>query len=191
MKSLSENKIVKFTFASINIFRILFLMGMILFFIVSLTFVNNKSIGVSNFDFFKFFDKNSLIYHSDKNNLVIYSFVVNVLIALGILAILNKIKMFFKNVFENNPFIEVNGKYLKTVGIIGIACVFLHDLTNAIFIQNQALEKLSIVLNILTRAATLLMVIFNPYFLMGMFIFVLGEIIIHAAELKQENDLTV
>ena len=84
--------------------------------------------------------------------MVIYSFVVNGLIAFGILAILNKIKKFFKNVFENNPFNEVNGKYLKTVGIIGIACVFLHDLTNTLFIQNQALEKLSIGLNVLTRA---------------------------------------
>ena len=64
MKSLSENKIVKFTFGSINIFRILFLMGMILFFIGSLTSVNNN-LKVSNFDFFHFFDKNSPIHRSE------------------------------------------------------------------------------------------------------------------------------
>lgn len=166
-------------------------MTALLFVIVPLVISINVTTTVSNFDYFKFFITNTDLYNSENIYVILLAIALNSVVAIGIYIILIKLNKFFKNVIDNNPFNEVNGHYLKAIGLIGVFCVVIYFTTTSIITQNQAVEKLSLILNILTRVMSLIAVIFNPFFLIGSFIYVLGEIVVHASKLKQESDLTV
>ncbi len=105
---------------------------------------------------------------------------------------IKKLRNFLKNVSEGNPLCLTNGKHLKFIGIsIATLVVFIHFIT-AIFVAVFAgAGILSFGVVVLVAAMGMLTVIFNPYFIVGLLVLIIGEILINGAKIKEENDLTV
>jgi hypothetical protein len=95
-----------------------------------------------------------------------------------------------KNVFENNPFIEENGNHLKYAGKAIIILTVIFHISKIIF-SPDFIASISMTVNILFKLSLLLSIVFSPYLIVGLFVFVMGEIILTAAKLKEDNDLTV
>lgn len=96
-----------------------------------------------------------------------------------------------KNVFDGNAFCESNGHILKLIGIFIIIITIGKRLISEIVISKEFYSLVSATNSILMRIVSFLSVLFDPYFVIGLFVMVLGEIIIYGAIIKQENDLTV
>ncbi|MDQ7818581.1 MAG: DUF2975 domain-containing protein [Melioribacteraceae bacterium] len=191
MKSFKENWTVKTVYAYLDLFLKLF--PIVILFYIAPAVISLLSIGemkLSKLDFFNLLSVSEQVSHSEKVLLSIYLIIVDVIILYCIYMILKKLTVFIKNVFENNPFIEENGNHLKYVGkaILLLTVVYhISKITNS----SDVISNLSVVVNILTKLSWLISIVFSPYLIIGLFIFVMGEIIIYAAKLKEENDLTV
>jgi cell division protein FtsL len=191
MKSFKENWTVKTVYAYLDLFLKLF--PIVILFYIAPAVISLLSIGemkLSKLDFFNLLSVSEQVSHSEKVLLCIYLIIVDVIILYCIYMILKKLTVFIKNVFENNPFIEENGNHLKYVGkaILLLTVVYhISKITNS----SDVISNLSVAVNILTKLSWLISIVFSPYLIIGLFIFVMGEIIIYAAKLKEENDLTV
>ncbi|HMN24008.1 MAG TPA: DUF2975 domain-containing protein [Ignavibacteriaceae bacterium] len=191
MNSFHSNRLVKYTYAIVNLFKIIFP-----FYIVSVILMllfgslNNGNLTVFSFDYFKVFDSNTLIKHSSNTFHISFIILLDVLIIGGIYLTLIKLNLFLKNVFNEEPFNIENGKALKTIGIIASLLTIIYYSSIYLFHSVDKLP-LSTFWIIVLKIMYLLTIVFNPYLIISLFIYVLGEIIVHAAKLKQENDLTV
>jgi hypothetical protein len=152
--------------------------------------LNNGNLTVFSFDYFNVFDGNALIKHSSNTLHISYIIFLDVLIIAGIYLALIKLNLFLKNVFNEEPFNIENGKALKTIGIIASLLTIIYYSSILLFHSLDQLP-LSTFWIIVSKLMYLLTLVFNPYLIISLFIYVLGEIIIYAAKLKQENDLTV
>ncbi|MCJ7552669.1 MAG: DUF2975 domain-containing protein [Ignavibacteriaceae bacterium] len=192
MKSLNEKRAVKYTFLLFDLFKKIFPL-FIISYIGSLylsTTMPNK-FKISLYDYFRIFRNNNAMLNSNDSLLMIVIILINIIFLISIYFVLIRLTSFTKNVFENKPFIEENGRYLKQVGIIAAILTIIFHLSTILI--NPAMDQLPLskLLLLITKAFFVLSIVFNPYLILSLFIYALGEIIIHAARLKQENDLTI
>ncbi len=191
MKSLKENFLVKTVYAYLDLFYKAFPFFFILFYLPQMLMPSDysKISSLDVFGFLKFMDQIKVITAFHKMLII----GVNLIIAIGVFLSLKKLTKFIKNTFEGNPFCEENGRHLKFVGILlAVYTLLLHIVigTSIIWLKQDDVLVTSTT-KLLLQIASLLSVFLNPYFVLGLFVMVLGEIIIHGAAIKQENDLTV
>jgi hypothetical protein len=189
MKSLKENFLVKSVYAYLDLFNKAFPFFFILFYLPQTlmpTFLSKQN-SLDVFGFFKFMDQTSAITMTQKVEII----GINLIIAVGIYLSLRRLTKFIKNTFEGNPYCEENGRHLKFVGLLVIIYSLLFNALLAFASWFKQDNLLTHATKIMIQIISLLSVFFNSYFVLGLFIIVLGEIILHGAAIKQENDLTV
>jgi len=196
MKYLKNNFFVKTSYSYVNMFY-LFYPYVLFLFLLPMIFgwpLNSLTTHTAliNVDLFRLFGKEKYITEINFGNVIFWLIIliINVTIAIGIFYGLKRLNRFMKNVYEDNPFIEENGKHLKMIGIIIMVLstlVFLSQMSVA-FIRPL---PVSVGIKYLYSIAILISSLFNPYLVVGLIIFVIGEVIVKAAELKNEQDLTV
>lgn len=191
MKSFKENWTVKTVYAYLDLFLRLFPF-VVIFYIAPIGFslIGIGEMKLSKLDFFKLLNINEQMSHSEELLTIIYLIIIDVVFLYCIYMILKKITAFIKNVFENNPFIEENGNHLKYVGKVILLLAIVYQISK-ISSTPDLLPNFSVTINILIKLSLLISIVFSLYLIVGLFIFVMGEIIIYAAKLKEENDLTV
>lgn len=191
MKSLKENWSVKVVYAYLDLF-LKFLPVLVLIFLFEIIW-KGVAVGkttLEEIDYFNLLSQNQELLNSSNIWLVLLILLMDIIIFCSLYISLKKLTAFIKNVFEENPFIEENGKYLKFVGIITMILTLIYHFAKVISMPGISLP-VSFITNLLVKLSNLIGIVFNPFLIVGMFIFVIGEIIIHAAKLKQEIDLTV
>ena len=117
--------------------------------------------------------------------------IFNFCAAIGIYISLKKLTFFIKNVFNEEPFCESNGKVLKFVGYFAAGITLVKNLLQEIIMPFPTNKLISAFSLVLMKTANIFSIIFNPYLVVGLFIAILGEIIIKGTLIKKENDLTV
>jgi len=190
MKALKENFLVKTVYAYLDLFYKAFPFFFILFYLPQMLMPSNllKISSLDMFGFFKFMDqiKEITILHR------IFVVGVNLIIAAGVFVSLKKLTKFIRNTFEGNPFCEENGKHLKFVGsLITVYTILFHIVLGFSVVWFKQDSVITSFTKVLIQVMGLLSVLFNPYFILGLFVIALGEVFLHGAQIKQENDLTV
>lgn len=194
MGPLKENFFVKTSYAYFNLFKKLY-------FIVLVMIIGNALSGIGGqnppwgvhqgVDFYNLFSNVPELF---KPNIVPFAmslFIVlaNVFVFLLTYLIIIKLEKFLKNVYEENPFIKKNGVYLKYTGTVIMAFALFITLKE-IFLSLILVGR-SDTRYILLIIIHLLSLVFNTYFIIGLFIYTLGVVIIRGAKMKEELDLTV
>lgn len=190
MKSLKENWTVKTVYAYLDLFKKLIPIFILLFVIlrVSLPFLGKYELKF--FDVFNILDTHFEQTYSENVLIIVLVILFNLVMSGGVYMILIYLTKFIKNVFNNNPFVEENGIYLKSAAKIILALTFIYYSTIILTAKNLDLP-MSWIVNFLFKVMMILCIVISPVTVIGLFLFVVGEIIIHAAKIKQENDLTV
>lgn len=84
-----------------------------------------------------------------------------------------------------------NGKVLKSTGIIiSILAVTVH-ISKSLLLYVYGIDSNLGMTSLMLTILNIVSVIFNPYMIIGLFVMVLGEIIVHGSQIKEEIDLTV
>ncbi len=191
MESFKENLSVKFVYAYLDLFlKLLPILVLVFLFEIILNGVPIGRITLDEIDYFNLLSNNPALLNSSNIFLVSLILLLDIVIFLSLYFSLRKLTAFIKNVFEENPFIEENGKHLKFVGIITMLLALIYQLAEVLSMPGFSVP-VSFITNFLAKLANLIEIVFSPFLIIGMFVYVIGEIIIHAAKLKQENDLTV
>lgn len=190
MKSLKENWTVKTIYAYLDLFKKLIPILVLFFVILKIIPPYQGNYELKNFDVFNILDSHFEKTNSENVLMIVLVILFDLLIVTGAYMMLTNLTKFIKNVFNNNPFIEENGVYLKSAAKIMLALTFVHYSMTIVTAPNLDLP-VSWTIEFLFKVAMILSVVFNPVIVIGLFLFVIGEIIIHAAKLKEENDLTV
>ena len=191
MKSFKENTLIKWVYAYIDLFYKLFPLLFLIYFLPLL--LNIPSLKWKSADVFGIFKQS----FTDVSVLSEISFLykavillVNISVVAAIYYSLKKLSLFMKNVYNENPFCVDNGKILKFIGglvvVITIGIRFVFILTSA-----ESFGIYSATNSVLMKAVSFLSIFFSPYFVIGLFVMVIGEIIIHGVKIKEENELTV
>ncbi len=195
MKALKDNYLVKTVYAYLDLFYKVFPFFFILFYAWQLI-IPSKGADLSSYDalgFFKFLDSLKLhnVSFEVTTPLKFLAIAINILAAAGIFIALKKLTKFIKNTFDGNPFSEDNGKNLKFVGVLLtlFMVVWAVVVSVAVTLLQTRIGGGKII--VLAQIGSLLTILFHPFFVLALFVIVLGEIIIHGAKIKQENDLTV
>ncbi len=193
MKTFKENFFVKTSYSYVNLLLKLFPILLIFFCIPLLGYSFSGKIPVTNLDLFKLFGYQKLAFNVSFQTVVlaIFVLVVNLSVVVALFFGLKRLNDFLKNVYEEKPFIEENGKHLKFIGIITMILTIVIYLSNVFAIPADTSEVISPTTRILILLGNSLGVVFNPYLIIGMIVLVIGEIIVHAAKLQEEIDLTV
>ena len=194
MKSFNENILVKSVFAYIDLFYKLFPLFIIFYFLpIVLTLPTMSGAKPGVIDVFGFFRLEGT--DTEAQNLLFWQkaivLIFNFCAAIGIYISLKKLTSFIKNVFNEEPFCESNGKVLKFVGFFVAGITLVKNLLQEIMLPYPTSKLISTFSMILMKTANILSIIFNPYLVVGLFIAILGEIIIKGTLIKNENDLTV
>lgn len=197
MKPLKENFLVKTSYAYITLIfalcPVLFLVYLVHFFITISAFTSSGKTVMIFLDFFHLFGmeklKTEIAGQSWEFMFIILVF--NLAVIVGLYLGVIKLRSFFKNVLEEKPFAEENGKHLKSIGLITIIVTAVVAIGRVFLINSVALELIGMFEQVLLSISSLLSIVFSPFFILGIFIYVFGEIIIRAANIKEENDLTV
>lgn len=190
MKSLKENWTVKTIYAYLDLFKKLIPILVLFFVILKIIPPYQGNYELKNFDVFNILDSHFEKTNSENVLMIVLVILFDLLIVTGAYMMLTNLTKFIKNVFNNNPFVEENGVYLKSAAKIMLALTFVYYSTTIITSPNLDLP-VSGTIEFLFKVAMILSMVFNPVIVIGLFLFVIGEIIIHAAKLKEENDLTV
>jgi len=192
MKSFKDNTLIKWVYAYLDLFYKLFPILFVIYFfplLINISILKWKSVDVFGLFRQAFTDVSALSQIS-----IIYKILI-VILNLSIIVIifysLKKLTYFMKNVFDGNPFCESNGKILKLIGIFIVTITIGKRFISVVMISREFNSMISTTYSILMRLVSFLSVLFDPYFVIGLFVVVLGEIIIHGAKIKEENDLTV
>lgn len=191
MNSFKNNFYVQTTYAYVKLVYIIFPFLLILSLIVKIFPLSLHSNGIMNalinVDLFALWTKEKPI---TEITLGLFVFIVNISIAAAIYYCLKRLKAFLKNVYEDKPFIKENGKHLKIIGILIMIFSTLFYVIKTILFHINALP-ISQTLAYISLVANLISSLLNPYLMIGLVVFVIGEVIVRAAELKEEQDLTV
>jgi hypothetical protein len=196
MKLLKDNFFAKTAYSYVNLFYLFFPL-MIFFLLLPILFnlpfgnQHNQTV-LLNVDLFNLFGKEKFITDINVGNVILWVIIliVNCSIVFGIFWGLRKLNKFMKNVLEEKPFVKENGEHLKTIGII------IMILSTIIFLSHMSSGFLNPfpvhgVVKILYFLMLIISSLFNPYLVVGLVVFVIGEIIVRATEMKEEQDLTV
>lgn len=189
MKSLKDSFFVKTVYAYANLLTWIY---PIFFFFVILGIIGTSSF-FSNADLLGLTGKgeNYLNNHWANSEVRFLIVAINLGFLITTYMGLKRLLKFMKNVFEEKPFVEENGKNLKFIGIITMALTIVVHLTSEVSRHVEVTAVVSQTTKFLILLSNSLGVVFNPYLILGMFVYVIGEIVIHAAKLKEEIDLTV
>ena len=196
MKSLKNNFFAKTAYSYVNLFYLFFPL-MIFFLLLPILFnlpfdnQHNQTV-LLNVDLFNLFGKEKFITDINISNVILWIIILiaNASIVFGIFLGLKRLNKFMKNVLEEKPFVKDNGKHLKTIGIIIMilsTIIFLSHMTSG-FLYPFPVHG---IVKYLYFIAILISSLFNPYLVIGLVVFVIGEIIVRASEMKEEQDLTV
>lgn len=196
MKPLKNNFFVKTAYSYVNLFYLLFPYTVFLLLLPKLFGwpLNSQKIHTAlfNIDLFGLFGKEKYITEINFSSVLLWVIIllINLSVALGIFYGLKRLNKFMKNVYEDKPFIKENGEHLKFIGIIIMVLATLVYLSN---MSSGFLYPLPVPLAVkyLYFMAILISSLFNPYLVVGLVVFVIGEIIVRAADIKEEQDLTV
>ena len=196
MKLLKDNFFAKTAYSYVNLFYLFFPL-MIFFLLLPILFnlpfdnQHNQTV-LLNVDLFNLFGKEKFITDINISNVILWIIILiaNASIVFGIFLGLKRLNKFMKNVLEEKPFVKDNGKHLKTIGIIIMilsTIIFLSHMTYG-FLYPFPVHG---IVKYLYFIAILISSLFNPYLVIGLVVFVIGEIIVRASEMKEEQDLTV
>lgn len=123
----------------------------------------------------------------------VLSFIITCAVFYFTLTGIQKLLSFLKNAHNGKPFVKENGenllyvaKVLIFLSLVIVVCVGSMDRYNTLpgdfsFLLKSMHYIVPVVCGIIVE----------PFFILGVFVFSLGRIIIHGAEIKEENDLTV
>lgn len=190
MKSFKENWTVKTVYAYLDLFRKILPIVVVFFIILKILPPYEGKFDLRSFDVFNILDQKVEQTNSGNVLMIVLIIFFDLVIVTGLYMILTHMTKFIKNVFNNNPFIEENGLYLKSTAKIILVLTFVYCSMTIVASPDVDLP-VSWAIVILYKAAIFLSIVFHPLIIIGLFLFVIGEIIIHAAKLKEENDLTV
>jgi hypothetical protein len=193
VKSAKYNFLIKTVYAYIDlIYKVFPFFFLVIFLPLLFTFLVHKSIWLSSMDVFRLFDAHNEFIRQNTTSFTLVSLVIgfNLVVFIFVFITLKKLRDFIKSVFEGMPFCWDNGKRLKFAGLVISAFVITKHLLT-ITIASVMLDSVSTTISLLISIAGIISVVFNPYLILGLFVVILGEIIIHGAQLKEENDLTV
>ncbi len=190
MKTFKENWTVKTVYAYLDLFKKLIPIAIVLFVILKILPPYEGKNELKNFDVFNIFDSHIEQTYSENVLMIVLIILFDLVIVTSLYMILTLMTKFIKNVFNNNPFVEENGIHLKSTAKIMLALTFVYYSMTIVAAPNLDLP-VSWTIEFLFKVAMILSVVFNPLIVIGLFLFVIGEIIIQAAKIKQENDLTV
>ncbi|MGA7836528.1 MAG: DUF2975 domain-containing protein [Ignavibacteriaceae bacterium] len=196
MKPLKNNFFVKTARSYVIFFYVCFPLIIIakLFILITTPRMNSQqtSLALPNVDLGGFFGNEKFMTDLNYGSIVLWLFiiVVNVVIIAGIFYGIIKLNKFLKNVYNDRPFTKDNGKHLKVIGILVMI------LSTLIYLANNTTNFLNPLpvsdsINYLNIIGLLISTLLNPSLAIGLVVFVIGEVIIRAAELKEEQDLTV
>ena len=193
MKSFKNNSFVKIARGYVIFFYVCFPL-VIIGKILQLNFgpdltPQQTNIVLPNVDVGGFFGNEKFITSLNFGNVVLWLFIllVNACLMAGIFYGIIKLNKFLKNVYNDRPFIQENGKHLKVIGILIIVLSTLVQIaknTPSLAILHPGIIFISIIV-ILFNA------LLNSNLAIGLVVFVIGEIIVRASEMKEEQDLTV
>ena len=141
-----------------------------------------------NVDLLGLFGNEKFVMQLNFSSVVLWLFVlvVNVGLIAGIFYAIIILNKFLKNVYNDRPFIRENGKHLKVIGVLVIGLSTLAYIVKGI--DGNLIKHSGVFLYIF---ATFINLLFRTDWVMGLIIFVIGEVIVRAAEMKEEQDLTV
>lgn len=192
MKLAKDNFLIKTVYAYIDLAYKAFPVYFIFMFLpLFLTFNVMGKAELRLIDVFHLFGDDSKYLNSVNISFVLAAIVMNIIVFICVFISIKKLRGFIKNVFEGMPFCLDNGKSLKFVGImIAILALLFHSAT-IVAVSYKASIGIVPGVSYLIAAMGILSLLINPYLIIGLFVVVLGEIIIQGAKLKEENDLTV
>lgn len=196
MKSLKNNFFVKIARGYVTFFYwcfplIVIIKGILLITGSTLNSQQTNTV-LLNVDLLGLFGNEKFITEINFNNIVFWLFILaaNASIITGFYYGLIKLNKFLKNVYEDKPFIQENGKHLKTIGILVMVLSTLVYLTKYI---SEHFYRLPVSENYISLRIfeILINALLNFNLVIGLVVFVIGEVIVRAAEIKEEQDLTV
>ena len=197
MKSLKDSFLIKTSYTYINLIYRLYPIVIILLIlqsVVPLTILSSGGkIRIVSLDFFNLFsfEKSNSAYAQSFISIVIIS-LVNITVAVLVYLGIRKLFLFIKNVFKEKPFISENGNHLKFVGLVLMSLSIINQFSKLYsFYFGDFPTLMGVVEKNLMLLAGALSVFFSPLLIIGVFVYAFGEIIIRAAGIKEEIDLTV
>lgn len=117
--------------------------------------------------------------------------IANFLVFIIIFICIKRIRVFMKNVYEGSPFCYDNGRHLKLVSILMATIVVIFHFAKIFLFSFFFMDSVTSLTKLLIGIAVSLSIAFNPYLIVAMLIYIIGAIIMSAAKIKEENDLTV
>ena len=194
MKPLKENKFLKWGYAYVDL-GYKFLPIFFIFMFVPALLSLNAGGGYSSrdFDFFGLFMNVNCGTEANAISTVYPAVVIliNTVVFVLLYLVLRLLTKFLKNVFDENPFIEENGRHLKKIGIIIIAGTVFIFLIKALTVPPPESKLITGLTPILLKLSMIVSIAINPFVFVGMLVIVIGEIILRGHKIKEEVDLTV
>ncbi len=191
MYLMKDNFIIKTVCAYAKLFRTYFPVYYVLFTVLGMFSYFGLGAKYFDIDFFKLF-VNSKSCITIKH-ISIISFIIilssNLFIFISVYLGIIKLNKFLLNVLNQNPFVEENGKNLKFIGHVIVMISVFVSIKDALISPN--IIQVPAYTNILMKLALSLTLFFSPYLILGLFIIVIGEVIVRGTEMKNELDLTV
>ena len=186
-----ENFIVKTVCAYVKLFKLLYPVYFILFvaFGIFNYFIPGPKYG--DVDFFKLYTNYDNITNLANFSIPVFILILisNIIVFAAVYFALIKLFKFLLNILNGSPYIEENGKNLKFIGVLIVCVTIFITLKDAIMAPK--IPNISGLTNYLMKFSLGLTVFFNPYFVLGLFIIVLGEVIVRGTVMKNELDLTI
>lgn len=192
MKLVKDNFIIKTVYAYTDLAYKAFPVYFVFMFLpLLLTFNVTGKTELPLIDVFHIFGDGNRSLISGNISFALAAAVMNIIVFVCIFISLKKLRNFIKNVFEGIPFCLDNGKHLKFVGVMIAVLGLLFHAATIIAVSYTPAFGITPSTPFLVIAMGILSLFINPYLIVGLFVVVLGEIIIHGAKLKEEVDLTV
>lgn len=189
MKNTKNSTTVKYSDFLINVLIAAYSISGVLWLVLSIKPLFHNKMMLVELDPFGLFGAavgsgNYFMFTLLKSHYEWYLLAKTILLLFLIFYILFCLKLFIKNII-NNPFEKSNGKYLKRTGaMIVFASILMYLLK---FLDSLIMSNATI----LVAIAEFLAVIINPFAVIGIILFLIGDVFAYGARLKQENDLTV
>lgn len=191
MKLFKDNWLVKTSHSYFSLAqKFLFVsVGLIIYRLIKIFYTKSNTFDVKQIDVCNLLGYNRVLRGKNDISLLTLIVILNLIIIAGYYYIFLRLIRFLKNVFENNPFTSENGKHLK---VIGMLIVFISYFQNVIReLNNPYYANESVTLLIFAKISALVLCLFDPFLMAGVLLVVIGEIILKATIIKQENDLTI
>lgn len=193
MKIPKDNWLVKTSHSYFSLVqKFLFVsVGLIIYRLSEIIIKNSASFDVKQIDVFNLLGYYKTVRTKGDYSLLVFITLLNLAMLVVYYFVFIKLIRFLKNVLENNPFTKENGKYLKTIGLMVVGLSYFQNAVRELSkpISSYAIE--TSVWIVYAKLTALILYLFDPFLMAGVFLLVIGEIVIRAAVIKQENDLTV